>query len=120
MPQKTIYVKDENVSLYEKAEKIAGTNISNVIADLLREYVKNSEESFEIHAVCYVEETADGVPRFEPDHFISGGTPIDIKFRLQGRYEFPIYVIPLFYADAEIKEKFHSTDSQDIVPFDQL
>lgn len=120
MPQKTIYIKDENLALYEKAEKIAGTNISNVIADLLRDYIKNAEDSFEVHAVCFVEETTDHIPYFYPKFFVRGGSSFEIKCAYANRYDFPIYVMPLFYATEEIKEAFYNAESKDIIDFDDI
>jgi len=39
MPNKTIYVKEEDLPIYERAAKIAGDSLSGVIADALKEYV---------------------------------------------------------------------------------
>ena len=39
MPNKTIYVKDEDVQLFEEAEKLGGDSLSSVIAEALRRFV---------------------------------------------------------------------------------
>lgn len=39
MPNKTIYVSDSDVTLFEEAKKIAGEALSSVISKALREYV---------------------------------------------------------------------------------
>ena len=39
MPNKTIYVRDEDVSLFEEAEKLGGDSLSSVIAEALRRFV---------------------------------------------------------------------------------
>ena len=39
MPNKTIYVKDEDVQLFEEAEKLGGDSLSGVIAEALRRFV---------------------------------------------------------------------------------
>ncbi|WP_461369021.1 hypothetical protein [Candidatus Darwinibacter acetoxidans] len=39
MANKTIYVKDEDVSLFEEAEKLGGDSLSSVIAEALRRFV---------------------------------------------------------------------------------
>lgn len=45
MPNKTIYVRDEDVQLFEEAEKLGGDSLSGVIAEALRRLVdaKRSE-----------------------------------------------------------------------------
>jgi len=45
MPNKTIYIADEDMAVFQKAQEIAGKSISKVIAEALREYVvrKNLE-----------------------------------------------------------------------------
>ena len=45
MPNKTIYVKDEDLNLFEEAEKLGGESLSGVIAEALRRFVdvKKSE-----------------------------------------------------------------------------
>jgi hypothetical protein len=40
MPNKTIYIKDEDMPLFERAAEIAGDSLSSVIADALRDYVR--------------------------------------------------------------------------------
>ena len=39
MPNKTIYVREEDVSLFEEAEKLCGDSLSSVIAEALRRFV---------------------------------------------------------------------------------
>ena len=39
MPNKTIYVKDEDVQLFEEAEKLGGDSLSGVIAEALKRFV---------------------------------------------------------------------------------
>jgi len=39
MPNKTIYVRDEDVSLFKEAEKLGGDSLSGVIAEALRRFV---------------------------------------------------------------------------------
>ena len=43
MPNRTIYVADADVSLYEKAQKIAGGNLSAAITEALRRFVEMQE-----------------------------------------------------------------------------
>ena len=40
MPNKTIYVKDDDVTLFDEAEALSGDSLSRVIADALREFVE--------------------------------------------------------------------------------
>lgn len=52
MPKKTIYVADENLALYTRAEELGGESLSSVIADALRRYVDIKEaeaEGYEQH-----------------------------------------------------------------------
>ena len=39
MPNKTIYVKDEDLGLFEEAEKLGGDSLSSIIAEALRRFV---------------------------------------------------------------------------------
>ena len=39
MPNKTIYVRDEDLQVYEDAEKLGGDSLSSVIAEALRRFV---------------------------------------------------------------------------------
>ena len=39
MPNKTIYVKDEDLSIFEEAEKLGGDSLSAVIAEALKRFV---------------------------------------------------------------------------------
>lgn len=39
MPNKTIYIADEDMAVFQKAQEIAGKSISKVIAEALREFV---------------------------------------------------------------------------------
>lgn len=43
MPQKTIYVKDTDLSLWEKAETMGGENLSATIAEALKRFVEIEE-----------------------------------------------------------------------------
>src|ERR1700682_6812997 len=43
MPNRTIYVADANVSIFEKAQKLAGDNLSAAIAHALRSFVEREE-----------------------------------------------------------------------------
>jgi EXLDI family protein len=43
MPNKTIYVSDKDLSLFDRAQEIAGEALSSVIALALREYVSRNE-----------------------------------------------------------------------------
>ena len=45
MPNKTIYVKDEDLQIFEEAEKLGGDSLSGIIAEALRRFVdvKRSE-----------------------------------------------------------------------------
>lgn len=45
MPNKTIYIKDEDASIFTKAQKMGGESISAVITKALRQYVVNNERS---------------------------------------------------------------------------
>lgn len=44
MPNKTIYVSEQDVTLFEKAKEIAGEALSSVISIALREYVAKHEK----------------------------------------------------------------------------
>lgn len=44
MPNKTIYVSDEDLPLYEQAQQIAGGNLSAAIARALRRFVQAEED----------------------------------------------------------------------------
>lgn len=39
MPNKTIYVKDEDLQIFEEAEKLGGDSLSSIIAEALRRFV---------------------------------------------------------------------------------
>jgi EXLDI family protein len=43
MPNRTIYVADADLSIFEKAQKLAGDNLSAAIAQALRYFVENEE-----------------------------------------------------------------------------
>ena len=43
MPNRTIYIADADVQLYEKAQKLAGDNLSAAIAHALRAFVEREE-----------------------------------------------------------------------------
>jgi hypothetical protein len=78
MAQKTIYVKDENVNLYEKAEQLSGKKFSDLVADLVKDYILNREDEGDYYAVCSLDETVDNIPTFIPEYFIKATTGMDI------------------------------------------
>jgi len=39
MPNKTIYVRDEDIKVFEQAEELGGDSLSAVIAEALRRFV---------------------------------------------------------------------------------
>jgi EXLDI family protein len=43
MPNKTIYVSDADLPLYQRAQELAGGNLSAVISEALRRYVEREE-----------------------------------------------------------------------------
>ncbi|MBV9124589.1 MAG: EXLDI protein, partial [Planctomycetes bacterium] len=43
MPNRTIYIADADVPLFEKAQKLAGDNLSAAIASALRTFVEGEE-----------------------------------------------------------------------------
>lgn len=45
MPNKTIYVSDGDLPLYQRAQDLAGGNLSGVISEALRRYVEREEAS---------------------------------------------------------------------------
>ncbi|MDQ3694467.1 MAG: EXLDI protein [Chloroflexota bacterium] len=47
MPNKTIYVSDDDLPLYERAQELAGSNLSAAIARALRRYVEAEEGRLE-------------------------------------------------------------------------
>ena len=47
MPQKMIYIREEDLELFEKAQSLAGESLSGVIAEALRQYVKKKEAEAE-------------------------------------------------------------------------
>jgi EXLDI family protein len=54
VPNKTIYVSDGDLSLYQRAQELAGGNLSAAIAKALRRYVDTAEglqEGYEEHTV---------------------------------------------------------------------
>src|SRR5690349_13309717 len=64
MPNKTIYVADADLPLYEKAQALAGGNLSAAIASALKRYVSEAgEESGEI-VVTVTEDGAQTKKRF--------------------------------------------------------
>jgi len=64
MPNKTIYVADADLPLYEKAQALAGGNLSAAIASALKRYVAEAgEESGEI-VVTITEDGAQTKKRF--------------------------------------------------------
>lgn len=79
MPQKTIYVKDENLELYDKAEELSGKKFSDLVADLIRDYVLQKSDDGDLYAICTVEYTSESVPVFSPIKFVTApvGTTAD-------------------------------------------
>lgn len=68
MPRKQIYIRNEDMELFEKAEKLAGDNLSAVIAEAVRRYVDVKEaeaQGMEEHTltVNIVREARDNDPR---------------------------------------------------------
>ena len=54
MPNKTIYVKDEDLGLFEEAERLGGDSLSSVIAEALRRFVatkKAEQQGMREHAL---------------------------------------------------------------------
>ncbi|GAB3992480.1 hypothetical protein GCM10029992_01520 [Glycomyces albus] len=47
MPNKTIYVSDKDLPLYERAQELAGGNLSKAISTALRKYVETAEGRLE-------------------------------------------------------------------------
>lgn len=47
MPNKTIYVSDKDLALYERAQELAGGNLSRAISKALRKYVEAEEGRLE-------------------------------------------------------------------------
>jgi EXLDI family protein len=69
MPNKTIYVADADLPLYEKAQALAGGNLSAAIASALKRYVAEAgEESGEV-VVTVTEDGAQSKKRFR-GHFV--------------------------------------------------
>lgn len=100
MPQKAIYIKDKNVELYEKAEKKAGKSFSELIEDLVTDYMKTAVPDMDVYAVCFVDETADNIPTFTPDYFIKApaGTDIfEIRRTVDYRYDNILSVARILY-----------------------
>ena len=91
MPQKTIYVKDKNVKLYEDAETKSGKGFSELVEELVTEYMSKSASDMDIYAICFTDETADNIPTFSPEYFIKApaGTDLfDIRKAVEYRYEY--------------------------------
>lgn len=44
MARKTIYIKDEDLQIFEKAEQIGGDSISAIIAEALEKYIERKEQ----------------------------------------------------------------------------
>ena len=67
MPNKTIYVKDEDVQLFEEAEKLGGDSLSGVIAEALKRFVdaKRAEgqgtQEYTLEVGVFRDEGADNV-----------------------------------------------------------
>jgi EXLDI family protein len=43
LPIKTIYIKDEDMPIFERAVEIAGDNFSSIVSDAVREYVARKD-----------------------------------------------------------------------------
>lgn len=44
MPNKTIYIRESEKELWEKAESMAGSSLSGLLTDLLKDYISSQEE----------------------------------------------------------------------------
>lgn len=53
VPNKTIYIREGDTELWEKAEKLAGGSVSSLIADALRRYVEeeNRKEQMDMETI---------------------------------------------------------------------
>lgn len=114
MPQKTIYVKEDNMVLYDRAEQLSGEPLAQLIPKLLRDYIDAKDAN--IFAVTYIDYTADDVPHFEPEYFVvapAGTTLAAIRTAVATVLPTNLpdeakYVIPMLYADADIKQTYAS------------
>ena len=71
MARKTIYIKDEDLQIFERAEQIGGESISAIIADALEKYIEVKE----------LEKTGMGEREIEVGRFGARGDDYDvIKF----------------------------------------
>ena len=44
MPKRTIYVADADVPIFDKAQQLAGGNLSGAITEALRNFIKSREK----------------------------------------------------------------------------
>lgn len=70
MPQKSIYVSEEDLNLYRYAEKISGKSFSTLVADLITTYVRRKEAEGNIYAVCELTYQEDEVTTLNPLLFV--------------------------------------------------
>jgi hypothetical protein len=47
VPNKTIYIKEADTELWEKAERLAGDSVSALLTEALRRYVEEAEQNME-------------------------------------------------------------------------
>lgn len=126
MPQKTIYVKDENTHLYDRAEALSGETLAVLLPRILKEYIDNEETRRSVFAVCLIDERADEVPYFRPEFFVEapvGTTTRDVRLRIiksPKELEEQYFVIPLIDAHPEIIAEYQNATEQDIVLFISL
>lgn len=114
MPQKTIYVKEENAVLYDRAEQLSGETLAQLLPKLLKDYIDTQDAN--IFAVTYIDFTDDGVPHFEPEYFIvapAGTTLAEVKPKVYAAVPEEDglgerYIIPMLYADSDIKNTYAS------------
>lgn len=107
MPNKTIYVRDEDLPIFDRAVEIAGDSLSSVIAEALRRYVEMEEmksEGFE--EVTVREGVGDNMRKkkfigkeisyHDPDPFGKGfdGTEYTLYITQKGSY-----VVEIFHWD---------------------
>jgi hypothetical protein len=114
MPNKTIYVKPENEDLFKKAEDLSGKKFSDLVADLVKDYVLKAEEEGDLYAICMLDYTADDIPNFIPRYFIKTpvGYPISrVRFEVDRRiqlgmaYEDATVIYPLNNVGGEFEEQ---------------
>lgn len=107
MPNKTIYVRDEDLPIFDRAVELAGDSLSSVIAEAIRRYVEMEEmksEGFE--EVTVLEGVGDNMRKkkfigkeisyHDPDPFRKGfdGTVYTLYLTKKGSY-----VVEIFHWD---------------------